>query len=446
MTTNTPETAAHTRDTADTEAQPEAQPEAEPEPESAPSVAEAEPDAERDADSHPVRFWAVPHLPGLDFDPFLAERLREDPVSRIRLPHGEGFAWLITRYEDVKLVTDDTRFSRQALAGRDVTRTTPHFVTLDAAVGFADPPDHTRLRRSVDKAFTSRGTARVEERARRTMDDLIDGMLRAGAPADLMARINGPFPLAVVSEITGVPEHDRPLMGKWTESLLTSAYSRAHSERARAEVGAYFTGLIGRRRTNGGDDLAAVLAEAVETDELTLEEAVATAVLIQIGGAHAVTSNSATMLYALLTHPDHMARLRAEPELLPAAVEELLRFVPHRDGVGLARIATEDVTVHGVRIRAGEAVYASYLTANRDPDVFTDPGRLDFDRDPAPHLAFGHGPHHCVGPALARTASRIMIASLLERLPRLRLAVPRDEVRRRREALIRGPEALPVLW
>ncbi|WP_446040680.1 cytochrome P450 [Streptomyces sp. SID1121] len=417
MTTDTPAASAPAQDTPDTE-----------------------------GDARPVRFWAVPDLSGLDFDPFLAERLSEDPVSRIRLPHGEGFAWLITRYEDVKLVTNDARFSRQALVGREVTRLAPHFIPLDAAVGFADPPDHTRLRRSVAKAFTSRALAGVEERARRIMDDLIDGMLRAGAPADLMERINGPFPLAVVSEIMGVPEHDRPLMRKWTESLLSAAHSRAHSERAKAEIGAYFNDLIGRRRTNGGADLAAVLAQAVEADELSLGEAVAIAVLIQVSGAHAVTNNSANMIYALLTHPDHMARLRAEPGLLPAAVEELLRFIPHRNGVGLARVATEDVTVRGVRIRAGEAVYASYLTANRDPDVFADPGRLDFDRGPTPHLAFGHGPHYCVGPTLARLESRIMIASLLERLPRLRLAVPRDEVRWRRGALIRGPEALPVLW
>ncbi|MYV54800.1 cytochrome P450 [Streptomyces sp. SID3212] len=417
MTTDTPAASAPAQDTPDTE-----------------------------GDARPVRFWAVPDLSGLDFDPFLAERLSEDPVSRIRLPHGEGFAWLITRYEDVKLVTNDARFSRQALVGREVTRLAPHFIPLDAAVGFADPPDHTRLRRPVAKAFTSRALAGVEERARRIMDDLVDGMLRAGAPADLMERINGPFPLAVVSEIMGVPEHDRPLMRKWTEALLSAAHSRAHSERAKAEIGAYFTDLIGRRRTNGGDDLAAVLAQAVEADELSLGEAVAIAVLIQVSGAHAVTNNSANMIYALLTHPAHMARLRAEPGLLPAAVEELLRFIPHRNGVGLARVATEDVTVRGVRIRAGEAVYASYLTANRDPDVFADPGRLDFDRGPTPHLAFGHGPHYCVGPTLARLESRIMIASLLERLPRLRLAVPRDEVRWRRGALIRGPEALPVLW
>jgi biflaviolin synthase len=408
--------------------------------------------ADRSPADPPVRFWAVDDLPGLDFDPLLAELLRDDPISRVRLPNGEGYAWLVTRYKDVKAVTNDLRFSRQAVVGRPVTRLAPHFIPLDGAVGFADPPDHTRLRRSVARAFTSRSVARVEERAQQIMDELVNAMLREGPPADLMAQVNGPFPLAVVSEIMGAPVEDRPLMKDWGAAILTSALGRERSDRAKEEIGAYFTELIRGRRATQGDDLASLLAEAVGDDELTLGEAVALAVLIQVSGAHAVTNNSANMLYALLTHPEQMARLRREPELLPAAVEELLRFIPHRNGVGLSRIAMEDVVVGDVTIKAGEAVYASYLTANRDPDVFADPDRLDFDRfdredrGTNPHLAFGHGPHYCVGPMLARLESRITIATLLDRFPGLRLAVPVGEVRWRRGALIRGPETLPVTW
>ncbi|MEW2548542.1 cytochrome P450 [Streptomyces sp. NPDC047002] len=392
-----------------------------------------------------VRFWDVPDLPGLDFDPFLDELLREDPVSRIRLPNGEGFAWLVTRYEDVKQVTNDLRFSRRAVVGRSVTRLAPHFIPLEGAVGFADPPDHTRLRRSVAKAFTSRAVARVEERARGIMEGLVDAMLAEGPPADLMTHVNGPFPLAVVSEVVGVPAEDAPLMKGWTASILSAAHGKEHSDRAKEEIGAYFTDLLCRAHP-GEDTLAALLSRAVADDELTLPEAVALAVLIQVSGAHAVTNNSANMLYALLTHPDHLRRLRDEPALMPAAVEELLRFIPHRNGVGLSRIALEDVTVGGVTIRAGDAVYASYLTANRDPDVFADPHTLDFDREQPPHLAFGHGPHYCVGPMLARLESRITLDTLLRRLPGLRLAVPASEVSWRRGALIRGPENLPVTW
>ncbi|WP_030904693.1 cytochrome P450 [Streptomyces sp. NRRL F-5126] len=402
----------------------------------------AAPDAPGHGD---VRFWDVPDLPGLEFDPFLDEMVREDPVSRIRLPNGEGFAWLVTRYEDVKQVTNDARFSRQAVVGRSVTRLAPHFIPLEGAVGFADPPDHTRLRRSVAKAFTSRAVARVEESAQRVMDGLVDAMLAEGAPADLMAHVNGPFPLAVVSEVVGVPKEDGPLMKGWTASILSSAHGKEHSDRAKQEIGAYFTDLL-CRTAPGEDTLASLLSRAVFDDELTLPEAVALAVLIQVSGAHAVTNNSANMLYALLTHPDQLRRLRDDPALMPAAIEELLRFIPHRNGVGLSRIALEDVTVAGVTIRAGDAVYASYLTANRDPGVFADPDTLDFGREQKAHLSFGHGPHYCVGPMLARLESRITLATLLDRLPGLRLAVAPEDVRWRRGALIRGPENLPVTW
>nr|WP_324616739.1 cytochrome P450 [Streptomyces sp. XY332] len=152
------------------------------------------------------------------------------------------------------------------------------------------------------------------------------------------------------------------------------------------------------------------------------------------------------MVYALLTHPAHLARLRTEPELVPQAVEELLRYIPHRNAVGLARIALEDVEVGGVLIRAGEPVYVSYLTANRDQDVFADPDRLDFDRVHNPHVSFGYGPHFCPASTLARMESEILLRSLWDRFPSLRLAVPEGELAWEQGALIRGPEKLPVTW
>ncbi|MFJ5707515.1 cytochrome P450 [Streptomyces sp. NPDC093105] len=393
-----------------------------------------------------VHFWAVPDLTGLDFDPMLAKLLHEDPVTRVRLPHGEGHAWLVTRYEDVKFVSVDPRFSRQAVWGRSITRLAPHFIPMEGAVGFADPPDHTRMRRVVARAFSARALRSLRDHAQDVMDALLDAMEERGAPADLMESVNRPFPLAMVSELMGVPEADRPLMAQWSDTIISAGAGREASERAKAEMGAYFTELIGRRHGADSDQLAAVLADAVDDGTLTEHEAVGLAVLIQIGGAHAVRNNSANMVYALLTHPEHLARLRAEPELIPQAVDELLRYIPHRNAVGLSRIATEDVEVGGVRIPAGDPVYVSYLTANRDPDVFPEPERLDFDRAYNPHVAFGHGPHYCPGSALARIESEILLASLWTRFPKLRLAVPEDALRWQRGALIRGPETLPVTW
>ncbi|MFJ8623349.1 cytochrome P450 [Kitasatospora sp. NPDC093550] len=394
----------------------------------------------------PVHFWAPPDLPGLTFDPMLARLLHEEPVSRIRLPNGEGHAWLVTRHEDVKFVSVDPRFSRQAVVGRPVTRLAPHFIPLDGAVGFADPPDHTRMRRVVAKAFTARSMRRLHDRAQDLVEGLLDTLERHGPPADLVAHLHRPFPLAMVSELMGVPAEDRDEMAAWSETVISAAHGREASERAKAELAAYFTALLARRRTDPREDLTSVLAEATDAGVLAEHEAVALAGLVQISGAHAVRNNSANMVYALLTRPAHLARLRAEPALLPQAVEELLRYIPHRNAVGLSRIALEDVEVGGVLIPAGEAVYVSYLTANRDPQVFADPEELDFDRTDNPHLAFGHGPHYCPGAALARMESEIILGSLWRRFPRLRLAVPEEQLRWQRGALIRGPEALPVAW
>ncbi|MEU5220019.1 cytochrome P450 [Streptomyces sp. NPDC020807] len=397
-------------------------------------------------DTPQVHFWAVPDLTGLDFDPLLAKLLHEDPVSRVRMPNGEGYAWLVTRYEDVKFVSVDPRFSRQAVWGRSITRVAPHFIPMEGAVGFADPPDHTRMRRVVARAFSARALNALRDHAQDVMDRLLDRVEEHGAPADLMELVNRPFPLAMVSELMGVPEEDQPLMARWSDTIISAAAGREASERAKAEMGAYFTELIGRSHGTGRETLVAVLADAVDEETLTEHEAVGLAVLIQIGGAHAVRNNSANMVYALLTHPEHLARLRAEPALVPQAVDELLRYIPHRNAVGLSRIATEDVEVGGVTIPAGDPVYVSYLTANRDPEVFPAPERLDFDREYNPHVAFGHGPHYCPGSALARIESEILVESLWTRFPDLRLAVPEEELRWQRGALIRGPETLPVTW
>ncbi|MFI9308781.1 cytochrome P450 [Streptomyces triculaminicus] len=397
-------------------------------------------------DEFPVRFWNVEDLRGLDFDPFMAQQLHEEPVSRVKLPNGEGHAWFVTRYEDVKFVTSDPRFSRQAVVGRPITRLAPHFIPLDEAVGFADPPEHTRLRKAVAKAFTARSLERLRPGAQRAANALLDEMEDEGPPADLMRHLHGPLPLAVISDLMGVPQDDRPRMAEWTNIQLSAAYGREASEKAKSGMASYFTELLRSRLEEPRDDLAGDLAEATREGDLSTEEAVAIALLIQASAAHAVRNNSANMVYALLTHPDHLARLRAEPALLPQAIEELLRYIPHRNAVGLARVATEDVEVAGVRIRAGEVVHSSYLTANRDPAVFDHPDELDFDREHIAHLSFGHGPHFCLGSMLARLESEIILSSLIARFPKLRLAEPLADIRWQRSALIRGPENLPVTW
>ncbi|MER7920120.1 MULTISPECIES: cytochrome P450 [unclassified Streptomyces] len=393
----------------------------------------------------PVRHWPALDLTGTDFDPVLAELMREGPVTRIQLPNGEGWAWLVTRHDDVRMVTNDPRFGREAVMDKPVTRLAPHFIPDRGAVGFLDPPDHTRLRRSVTAAFTARGVERVREKARGMLDEQIDQLLRDGPPADLSAAILSPFPIAVICELMGVPAADRHDMHEWTQLILSSAHGKEVSERAKREMSAYFSGLIGARGGSTAEDVTSLLGAAVSAGEVTLEEAVGLAVLLQIGG-EAVTNNSGQMFYLLLTRPELAERLRREPEIRPKAIDELLRYIPHRNAVGLSRIALEDVEIRGVRVRAGDAVYVSYLAANRDPEVFPDPEEIDFSRCPNPHVSFGFGPHYCPGGQLARLESELLVDALLDRIPNLQLAVPAEEVPFKKGALIRGPEALPVMW
>ncbi|OIK25218.1 cytochrome P450 [Streptomyces malaysiense] len=393
----------------------------------------------------PVRHWPALDLTGTDFDPVLAELMREGPVTRIQLPNGEGWAWLVTRHDDVRMVTNDPRFGREAVMDKPVTRLAPHFIPDRGAVGFLDPPDHTRLRRSVTAAFTAKGVERVREKARDMLDEQIDRLLKDGPPADLTAAILSPFPIAVICELMGVPAADRHDMHEWTQLILSSAHGKDVSERAKREMSAYFSGLVGARGSSTAEDVTSLLGAAVGRGEVTLEEAVGLAVLLQIGG-EAVTNNSGQMFYLLLTRPELAERLRAEPEIRPRAIDELLRYIPHRNAVGLSRIALEDVEIRGVRIRAGDAVYVSYLAANRDPEVFPDPEEIDFSRCPNPHVSFGFGPHYCPGGQLARLESELLVDALLDRIPGLRLAVPPEDVPFKKGALIRGPEALPVMW
>lgn len=392
----------------------------------------------------------VRHRPVLDpadagFDPVPAGPTQEGPLPRVELPGGEGRAWLVTRMDDVRTVTEDPRFGRAAVPERQAARPAPHPAPVHEAVGFLDPPDHTRLRRSIAPALTARGVERVRENSRRTLDELVDGLLRSSPPADLVRAVLDPFPSSVVCELMGVPPADRHGMRTWTRRVLSSPHGSGDGEQAREEMGAYFAELIDARLESTGEDVASLLGAAVGCREITLREAVDLAVLLQTG-SEALGDSCGQMLHVLLTRPELAERLRREPEIRPRAIEELLRCIPHRNAVGPPLVALEDVRVNGVRIRAGDVVLVSYLAANRDPDVFPDPESVDFSRTANPHVVFGSGPHHCPGGPLARLVSELLVGTLLDRVPGLRLAVPADQVPFGKGAPGRGPESLPVTW
>ncbi|MFG3493997.1 cytochrome P450 [Streptomyces sp. NPDC047928] len=393
----------------------------------------------------PVRDWPAQDLTGTEFDPVLAELMRAGPVTRIRLPHGEGWAWLITRYDDVKAVTNDPRFSRAPVVDRQVTRVAPHFAPRPGSLAFAEQPDHNRLRRAVAAAFTAPGMERLRGRARAMLDERVDALLRDGPPADLTARVLGPFPTAVICEVMGVPTADRPRLLDWTHRIVFPERGAGDTAEAKDGLYGWLREAVRERAGSPGEDVLSLLGAAVGRGDVSEDEAVGVAGPLQIGG-EAVTNNVGNMLYTLLTRPELFERMRDEPAIRPRAVEELLRWIPHRSSVGLARIALEDVEIRGFRIAAGDAVYVSYLAANRDPDVFPDPDRIDFDRHPNPHVSLGHGTHYCAGGLLARLQIDLLVDTLLDRLPGMRLAVPAGDIPWRRAALIRGPEALPVTW
>ncbi|WP_199443071.1 cytochrome P450 [Umezawaea beigongshangensis] len=390
--------------------------------------------------------WPVDDLDGIRFDPLLARLLAEEPISRIRLRFGEGDAWLVTRYEDVRAITTDPRFSRAATVDNPITSMTPHVIGLPGGIARTDPPEHTRLRGLVTSHLSSRRVRRLRPRAQVIADDLLTRVQQQGPPADLAECLTTPFTMRVISELLGIPEAHWDRAAQWQAVVLSSSHSRTEADEVKAEIGRYFAQLARRRAEEPGEDLLSALVSGNADGALSTRELVSLAAILLLNGMDMVRNVSTSMVFVLLSRPELMERLRAEPEVLPQVVEELFRYLPQRNGVGLPRVAMADVEIGGVTIRAGEAVYVSYLTANRDPEVFDQPDRLDVDREDNPHMAFGHGPHHCIGAALTRMQLDVLIPSLLTRLPGLRLTCAPEEVSWRRGTLNRGPVTLPATW
>ncbi|WP_024801484.1 cytochrome P450 [Nocardia sp. BMG51109] len=383
----------------------------------------------------------------LDIDPLFAKLRREEPVSRILLPYG-GEGWLVTRYEDVKLVLADRRFSRAAAAGReDVPRTTPTPARPDSLLGL-DPPEHSRLRKLVAKAFTGRRVELLRPRVQEIVDALLGDIERAGPPTDLVRDFALPLPVTVICEVLGVPPRDQHRFREFSDMIVsTTAYTREQIIAGRVALEEYLAELIAERRRRPSEDLLHALVTARDDDDRLSEiELINLGIGLLIGGHETTANQIANFTYLLLTEREHWELLRERPDRVRGAIEELLRYVQLGSGGSSPRIATEDVELAGVTVRAGEAVFVNMQAANRDEAVFEDPERLDLTRTHNPHVAFGHGAHHCVGAQLARIELQVAMGALLQRFPSLRLAVPADEVSWKIGLLVRGPTALPLSW
>ncbi|QSB07007.1 cytochrome P450 [Natronoglycomyces albus] len=373
--------------------------------------------------------------------------LQTHPLRRIKYyPEGvEG--WLATGHAESRAILADPRFASGEPFVHSPTEMPHIFVAFSqqAPPGFFifdDPPEHTRLRRKVAGVFTVKRLKKLEPHIAHIVDQRIAALREAGPGADLVSQFALPVPSLVICEMLGVPYADRDQFERDSAAMIDLSASVEERNEAMGRVLAYIHQLIPRIRANPGSDMLSAL---VADPDLSDAEAAGIGLLLLVAG-HETTANMLGLgALSLLEHPEQLAQLRSNPDLMPTAVEELLRYltVAHN---GIMRVAKEDTEVNGHLIRAGEHVTVALQTANRDPAQFDQPDKLDFDRDPRGHLAFGHGLHQCVGQQLARIEMVIGLGKLLEAFPQLRLAVPVEDIPLRSDMAIYGVHSMPVEW
>jgi len=394
----------------------------------------------------------APEDPAFIADPYpVYERLRAEapPIYDEATDH-----WLVSRYEDVNALLRDRRLGRTYRhVATDVEMgrppppdaQAPFWHLVEHGILDMEPPDHTRVRRLVSKAFTPRMVEAMRDPIERLMHELIDGVEGIGE-FDLLREIAEPLPVAVIAELLGVPEADRSALRPWSADICRMYELRPSDEDARIAVRAceefsgYLRDLSRERRARPAGDLISELALVVDEGErLTEDELIGTCVLLLNAGHEATVNVTANGWWTLFRHPERLAALRSDPTLVPLAVEELMRWDTPLQL--FERWALEDVDLHGLTVPRGAEFGLIFGSANRDPSVFAEPDAFRIDRDPNPHLTFGAGIHFCLGAPLARIELQTSFATLLQRMPHLEPAV---EPRWKSNFIIRGVEALRV--
>lgn len=380
-----------------------------------------------------------------------AQMREHDPVYAATGPVSGNRFWFFTRYHDVQAVLKDPRF------GKDVRNLPPEigqrfmpaapdpiFQAIDRHMLNLDPPNHTRLRALVHKAFTPKVIEEMRPRIAAIARDLLDAMA-ASNEADLIDAFAFPLPVTVIAELLGIPAADRDKFRRWTKALLEGD-SEADSRESAMEFGIYMNALADERRDNPRGDILSNLVHAEEQgDRLDRMELLSMLFLLLVAGHETTVNLIGNGTLALLTRPDQHAKLRENPDLIGTAVEEMLRYNGPVETPTI-RFAMEDVAWDGYRISAGDMLMPSLLGANRDPAVFDDPDTFDITRSPNPHIAFGYGIHFCLGAPLARMEGAIANNALLARFPNLRLNADPDTLKWTEQLLIHGLLTLPVSW
>ncbi len=399
---------------------------------------------------------ATPITSPVEFNPLSPEfrlnpypnyhRLREeDPVHSSTLLPG---SWVLSRYADVMMVLRDARFGRADAEAFWLGRVGPgpaHAVITKWML-FRDPPDHTRLRTLVNKAFTPRAIEGMRGRIQAIVNELLDSVQPDGG-MDVISALAYPLPVLVICEMLGVPAKDRDIFKSWSNDvgrildpiLTPDVVEQGHT--VIASMSDYFRGLIAQLRKNPqGNLLDAMIAAEEQGDRLSEDELLANCILLFAAGHETTVNLIGNGTLALLHHPNQLALLRAQPDLIESAIEECLRYDSPVQVTG--RRSQEDLELGGKRIQSGEMVFTLIGAANRDPDQFPDPDRFDVTRNDSRHLAFGHGVHFCLGSSLARLEGQIALGSLVRRLPNLQLSA--DTPQWRDAFTLRGLRSLPV--
>jgi len=383
--------------------------------------------------------------------PLYARMRQEAPAVRVFDAARNMPVWVVTGYKEAVELLRDSRFTkdsnklpesspeRQRRSG-DLNPLTRHMLSVD-------PPDHTRLRSLVAKAFTPRRVEELRPRITALAAELLDSVQAPGS-LELLERFAFPLPITVIAELLGVPVADREQFRQWTTILISPPVGGDFEPIRRAGMRfiQYFQGLLERRRSEPRDDLLTALMSVEEQgDRLAPVELVSMLFLLLVAGHETTVNLIGNGVWALLKHPEQLERLRANPALIESAVEEMLRYCGPVEST-TPRWAPQDVDFRGQRIPTGETIVASLLGANHDPEQFPEPERFDITREPNRHIAFGFGIHFCLGAPLARLEATLALNLLLERLPRLRLAVEPAELRWRDGLLVRGLQKLPVAF
>ncbi len=384
------------------------------------------------------------------FPTYAALRERE-PVARLELPDGQPI-WLVTRYDDVLLALKDQRLAKDRfsmLTPEQLAAMPPipeELKPFTRNMLDLDDPDHARLRGLVHKGFTPQRIAELRTIITTLVDELLDAITAAGS-VDLIDALAFPLPATIIARLLGIPEADLPRFRAWSNAMVavTSSEEYAAVIPVMQAFMQFVRELIAARRAEPRDDLITALVEAEEQGQrLSEDEVLAMIVLLLIAGHETTVNLIGNGVATLLQHPEQLDLLQRQPELLPSAIEEILRYAPPVE-MATERFAREPLTIAGVRIPAGEQVLAVLAAANRDHTQFADPERFDITRSPNRHLTFGQGIHFCLGAPLARMEGQIALARLLERLPNLRLAVDPADLRWKPNLILRGLEALPVI-